>query len=915
MIDLHRHDEFSSFDGFGKASELAELAKALGYTSLATTNHGNTNGLVATYKACKEHDIKAILGVEGYFLPKYKEKSRGYHLLLVAKNLVGYGNLNRIQYEGDKQKYYNPIWDFEILEKYSEGVICTTACVAGYLGQAIIKDNYNAAEKFLLEMKRIFKDDFYIEVQPYKISEEGVQEKINIESIRLGKKLGIKCILTSDSHRGKREDFDTYMKMHEIANHAFTDVELTYEERYMPEPDELLKRFKKMHSADYTQDEMKKILKEFKENTREIEDKCDDNYLDKLPLRLPKLHDESGKTSTQVVIQKVKEGLKKRGKLNKDYIDRCKKELSVIKHHGFEDYFLIVADYVSWAKANGIAVGPGRGSVCNSLVAYALGITEVDSLYFNLDFRRFLRKDKASVPDIDLDFQTSRRGEVIEYLTDKFEGHAARISSYGLYKVDNLLNDLAKICGLPTTKDVDDEIAKVNKITLARIKKKANEYIFEDTKIDIDGMMSDPEVIEYNKNYKDIFVHFTKLFRKVRYIGTHAAGVAITDGDLLDYAALKTDKNGDVATVYDLGDVDSINLIKFDVLGLKTMESISDLRRLTGVTVNYEEIANDQKLIEQFAQGKTDGIFQFERETARKILINIHTDGFNDVVAASSMNRPGPLGLKMPEMYADGKANVETAMQSRYWDYTSESYGTIVYQEQLQQICINIGKMSWPDADKVMKVLKGGTATAEYIRKVERDKKELMAKFVKGALQNGYTKDEAKELFEKMLVYSFNKGHAVGYTLISFEEMFYKVYYPTQYWQTKMKYALNDQEYAHFTEQALNDGIIIFLPHINYSEEYTTIRSIEGEDILQQGMAEIKGVGEKAANYIHNERKQNGIFKNYDDFYDRCKSRVVTSRTIDILKNTGALEFNKKVYLQRVTKYNSALYSRALKRK
>ena len=227
MFDLHRHDEYSTFDGFGKASELAKLAKELGHTALSTTNHGNTNGLIQTYQACKEEGIKAILGVEGYFLPKWKEKTRGYHLILIAKNLEGYGNLNRMQYEGEKQKYYNPIWDFNLLEKYHEGLICTTACVAGYLGQCILNDNLDMAEKFLLKLKKIFGEDLYIEVQPYKISEKGAQEKINVESIKLAKKLGIKCILTSDSHRGRKEDFDSYMKMHEIANHNFDDIEET----------------------------------------------------------------------------------------------------------------------------------------------------------------------------------------------------------------------------------------------------------------------------------------------------------------------------------------------------------------------------------------------------------------------------------------------------------------------------------------------------------------------------------------------------------------------------------------------------------------------------------------------------------------------------------------------------------------
>lgn len=907
MFDLHRHDEYSTFDGFGKAAELAKHAKSLGYKSLCTTNHGNTNGLIQTYNACKDESIKAILGVEGYFLPKYKPQTRGYHMILIAKNLKGYGNLNRIQFEGEKQKYYNPIWDFKLLQKHREGLICTTACVAGYLGQCIRADKLKQAEKYLLKLKEIFEDDLYIEIQPYAVSEEGLQEKINVESIKLGKKLGIKCILTSDSHRGKKDELPTYLKMHEIANHSMEHIEDTYADRYMPLPEEMRKRFFKMHKNDFGIERTKKLAMEMYAALDEIEDKCELNYLDELPLKLPAIHQSGNKTSFQVLVDNVKEGLKFRGKYTKEYIERCKMELEVIKYHGFEDYFLIVADYVNWAKERGIVVGPGRGSVCNCLVAYALKITEVDSLFFNLDFRRFLRKDKKKFPDIDLDFETSRRHEVIEYLCKKYEGHAARICSYGLYKVDNLLNDLAKVCGLAMEKDSDNRFVKQE---IARIKSCVNKFITEESGLDEKSLFNDTEAIGINSRYDNILVHFSKLYKKVRYIGTHAAGVAITDGNLLDYVALKIDKDGNVFTNYDLTDIESINVIKFDILGLKTMESIGDLRKATGKTVVYDEIANDLKIIEYFASGNCDGIFQFEKGTARGILQDIHTENFDDVTAASAMNRPGPLSMKQPELYADGKANIDQAKMSKYWEYTKESYGTIIYQEQLQQICVNIGEMDWPDADKVMKILKGGKQTEETIRRMKRDTDVLTKKFVEGALRNGLSEEEAKELFQKMLVYSFNKGHAVGYTLISFEEMYYKVYYPNEYWFAKLKYAKGDAEYDKFCSKAVVDGSVIFLPHVNYSDPKSKLRKVDGEIAIQQGLSEIKNVGEKAAQFIMEERKANGIFTSFDDFYDRCKSRVVTSRVIETLKEQGALEFNKKTYISRVIKYNSSLFAR-----
>ena len=906
-FDLHRHDEYSTFDGYGKATELAALAKEYGYKSLSTTNHGNTNGLIQTYMACKDAGLKSILGVEGYFLPKYKEHTRGYHLIVIAKNLKGYGNMNRLQFEGEKQKYYNPIWDFSLLEKYHEGLICTSACVASYSSQCIIKGEYEKAEKYFRKMKSIFGDDFYIEIQPYKVSEKGLQEKVNVELIRMAKKLNIKCILTSDSHRGRKEDFDTYMKMHEIAGHNFDDIEATYKERYMPAPDEMKKRFYKMHKGDFGDAEAKRLAIEMYKNLDEIEDKCEENYLDDLPLQLPKL----GNNSTKILKEKITEGLKERGKYNKEYIRRAKEEFEVIHYHGFEDYFLIVADYVNWAKSKGIVVGPGRGSVCNSLVAYALKITEVDSLLFNLDFRRFLRKDKKKFPDIDLDFETSRRHEVIEYLCNKYEGHAARICSYGLYRVDNLLNDLFKACGLPTDKSVDEEEVKRNKTEIQYIKSFVQSNVDEDNNIDIEMLTKSTEAKNINKKYDNILIHFCKLYKKVRFIGTHAAGVAITGGNLLDYVALKVDKNGDVYTNYDLTDIETVNVIKFDILGLKTMESIGDLRRSTGVTVEYDSAVKDKKLLENFRTGNCDGIFQFERKAARDILSKINCDCFDDIVAASSMNRPGPLSLKQPDLYAENKYNIEEAKTSEYWEYTKESFGTIIYQEQVQQICINIGNLSWGDADKVMKMMKGGHMTDSARKIYEENRNDLLSRFVNGAVENGYEESFAKELFEKMTTYTFNKGHGVGYSLISVEEMFYKVYYPNEYWFAKLKYAKNDSEYDKFCARAVNDGSVVFLPHVNYSSEKTRLRKVDNESCLQQGLSDIKGVGEKAASYILDERKKNGIFTSFDNFYDRCKSRTVTSRVISILKEQGALEFNKKTYLNRVTKYNSALYSRA----
>lgn len=912
MCDLHRHDECSSFDGFGKPRELAQLAKELGHTALGLSNHGNTNNLVQHYFACKEVGIKPILGVEGYFLPKYKEQHRGYHLCLFAKNHKGYHNLNVLQYEGEKIKYYNPIWTFDMLEKYHEGLICSSACIAGYLAQCLKDGKMEMAQKFVSKMVSIFGDDFYIEIQPYKISEPGLQEKVNVVAIKLAKKMGVKCIMTSDSHRGRKEDFPTYLKMHEIAGHDLEHIEGTYKDRYMPSDDELVQRFIKMHKGDFKAPEA--LAKGMINNLFEIENKVEEDIFKDLKQTLPKYDEDSD----GLLKHNIEEGLKAKGKWTKhhpetglDYISRVKQEYKVIKTLGFQDYFLIVADYVNWAKEHGISVGPGRGSACNCLIAYALGITEVDSLLFGLDFRRFLREDKKKMPDIDVDFETSKRHEVIEYVINRYKGKTARIASYGLYKVDNLINDLAKVCGLPTTKEYDSSEVEANKKTIAAIKKLCNKYVDEDLNLDTVGLLSSKEARMYNEDYDDIITHFTKMFKKLRFIGTHAAGVAVTGGDILDYTSLRVDKSGDIYTNYDLNDMENINVIKFDMLGLNTMEELGELRDITGDTVVYDEVVKDQDVINAFHEGNTNGIFQFDKKAVRDLLAQIDCDCFDDIIAANAMNRPGPLSLGMPAAYAENKFNIEEAQKSLYYDYTKESYGTVIYQEQIQQICVYIGGMTWGDADKVMKMIGGQSQSADAVAEFERNKKELHDKFVEGALKNKLTEEQAEEMFNTMLVYSFNKGHACGYSLVSVEEMYYKVHYPTEFWFAKMKYAPNENDYDKFCSLAVKDGAVVFLPHINYSDVKTKIRKVEGETCLQRGLAEIKGIGEKAAVEIVEERIKNGIFRSWDDFYDRCKSRVVNVKVLTILQDCGATEFKKNVYLNRVTKYNSSLYGKS----
>ena len=607
FFDLHRHTEYSLFDGFGKSINLAKHAKELGYRALGISDHGTISGLIKHYQACNEVGIKPVMGCEIYFQPKFNKENpqrKSYHLNLFVKNLQGYKNLCHIMTEANtKQFYYKPIADFKLLEKYSGGLICTTACIASATSQAILNGHRSTAERLLDKFKEIFKEDLYVEIQPYKIDAQGTQQRTDYELMGMAKRKKIKCILTSDSHFGSKEDFDTYCKMHEIGKTTL-DVKRTYSERYMPTEYEITERFAKTYKKKFKRP--MELAERFADNMKEIYNKVEDNILDGLELELPKISEDGAKQLETL----TKQGLKNRNKWNKKYWKRCKEELEVINYHGFADYFLIVRDYITWAKENGIETGKGRGSVCNCLVAYAVGITEVDSIKYNLDFSRFMRKEKKTLPDIDLDFERDRRQEVIDYVINKYPNKAIQICSYGMYGVDNLVNDLASVCNLKTTKDVDWFEADENKKVIAEIKSYIKGFILDD-ELNMSNLLNGYRTEEFNEKYDNIIKHFSKLYGKIKYLGKHAAGVAVVGTDISDSTCIimRDRKTGALSSCFDKDDLEHINCVKFDMLGLKTMSEMRELREKTGHEIT-EEDEESKEVIEGFREGRTDGIFQ-----------------------------------------------------------------------------------------------------------------------------------------------------------------------------------------------------------------------------------------------------------------------------------------------------------------
>lgn len=905
-FDLHRHDETSFFDGFGKATEAVKRAKELGYTALGISNHGNITGLVQHWLACKEGEIKPILGCEVYFQPKFNKKNpqrKSYHLNLFVQNKKGYENLCHILTEANREQfYYKAIVDFGLLEKYADGLICSTACIASATSQAILNGNIKTAEKLLDKFKSIFKKNLYVEIQPYKIDKKGTQQKTDYTLMRLARERKIKCILTSDSHFPRKEDFDTYCKMHEIGKTTL-DVKNTYSERYMPSEYEIVERFAQIYKNKFKN--AFSVAEMFVDNLKKLQDSVEDDILSECELVLPKIETD-GEPSEKVLRKMVQSGLKKRGKNTKQYIERCKRELEVIHYHGFDDYFLMVQDYVNWAREQGIKVGAGRGSACNCLVAYAIGITDVDSIKYKLDFSRFMRKEKKKLPDIDVDFETSRRQEVIDYVIEKYKGQAVQICSYGEYSISNLVNDLAGVCGLQTAgKELDEYGKEQNKKIVSEIKAYIRSFE-QDGALNMKELLDNERTIEYNSLYDNIIKHFSKLYGKTRQLGKHAAGVAVVGSDISNYTAVVRSRGDMYSSSYDLNDLEHINCTKFDMLGLRTMSEMRELEEYTGHIVT-DENRQEKEIYEQFQFGNTDGIFQMENSAPRKIFEMIKCDCMEDVIAVNALNRPAPLQMKMHETYAHNKLSGEIDTSTPYYKYTKETYGTMLYQEQTVEVAQKLGHLTSQQSFDLLKIMKkaDNLNKPEYIPIIEQMKKD----FYKGCKSEGLTKEQTAEIWKSMLIYGFNKGHSTGYALIAVDQMYYKIHYPAEFWYVKMKYANNDADLYRYSKLAVKDNVVVMLPHVNYTAE-TSMRQVDGENVLQQGLSILKDVGQKAAEAIEEERKKNGAFKDYDDFYDRCKGRAVTTRTINVLKEHGALEFNKKRYLSRVIKYNSSLLGR-----
>jgi DNA polymerase III subunit alpha len=868
-INIHRHSMNSLFDGFGKHEDAAKYAKKIGQNALGLTDHGNVSGLMEHYTACKDVGIKPILGCEVYFQPKFDQNSPRYHLVLLAKNITGYKNLMKIVSQSNIKNFYRmPITDFEILKNYSKGIICSSACAAGIIPRMITE---NVKREKIYQMidtfKNLFSDDFYLETIPVKFEP---QYKINEEIFKLGDETKTKVIMTFDSHFVEKSDYETYLIMHLMRK---TKFDSDYSERFMPTAEEAYNFWNEMHpNIDPTS---------MMENTLEVADKC--NVELNFKNMVPKMIINGENDSKNKLIEIAKKRLITEKKTTKEYKERLMHELKVIFSLNFEDYFLLCYDIVSWAKGQNIKVGPSRGSVGGSLLAYSLGITDLDPIIMGTIFERFLKEGKKKLPDIDIDFESSRRGEVLDYILQKYQGRAAQIATFGYYKVKNLMNDLAKVIDMES---VDRNNAKRQ---LELIADETNENITESV------LKTNKMLVGLDKKYPNFIKHFCKLYNQVRFIGKHAAGVAITPDDITNYVALMKTR-GDIETSYDLKGLEVVNVLKMDILGLSMLSVIKDAEEMIGGEVKLtDDILDDNDVFEEFCKGNTTGVFQFEKDKVRELLVRVKPKNMQELIACTSLNRPAPIKLGVVDEYVENK-NGNSRNVHPWSPYTKDTYGTLIYQEQVMAICRNIGKLSWDDTDKVMKKLFKSA-----------DKDIIKNKFIKGAVENGLKKSEARELFEKMTLYLFNKGHGAGYSLISYYCMYLKKYYPLEYFCALIKNENDDIKRDKYIAEAIKNNIVVLLPHVNAGIG-TKIVKVDGSKAISLCLTTIKGIGYLTAKEISKHKP----YKNEDDFCSKVDHSKVNVGVMKFLKEKGALIFNSKVYFSRVIKYNANLKEKTL---
>ena len=874
-------------DGLNSPAELVRAAKEAGQTAIAITDHGTLSSHREMQIACKDQGIKPILGVEAYISPtdrfdrssKTDKSIQAYnHIILLAKNKKGLENINTLQELAWNEGFYHkPRIDREILNDYSEGVIVLSGCLNGLISKAIDKGNMEEAELLLKGFKQTFGQDFYVEVQSHNPVE------INSALLELADKLKIKAVATGDAHFAKEEDrvleeamlilstspkmdkdadFDMSRNIKDIndrLNYLYPDRRISFQDYnlFIQTREEIQADFVK---AGFTRTDIY-------ENTMEIADKIGEydfnQGLDLLPVP---------KTDADERLRELSQkGLERLQKASDDiYRARLEEELGVIASKNFASYFLVVADMINWAKDNDIRVGPGRGSAAGSLVCYALGITDVDPIKYDLLFFRFINPERNDFPDIDTDFEDRRRKEVKDYLKKKFK-HVASISTYTYFKDKGVVRDAARVFMVPL-QEVNRALKPVD--------------TFED-------FIDSPNTKEFRTRYPEVVWLAERLRGRIRSVGVHAAGVVVAKDDIRKYAPVESredaqDKvSGRIPVVaYDMDTVADIGLIKLDALGLKTLSVMSDtiksIKERTGKDINLSGLPmDDPKVYKMLSDGYTKGVFQAEATPYTNLLIKMGVDKFEDLAASNALVRPGAMNT-VGASYIKRKHGDEAVqfIHPIMKPFTENTYGVIIYQEQVMQACVHLGGMSWSEADKVRKIIGKKKDAKEFDQFKDR--------FIDGASKH-ISKKQAETLwhtFEAHAGYSFNRSHAVAYSMLSYYAAWLKTYYPLEFMFSILKNENDKDARTEYLIESKRLGLRVSLPHINESDIYFSLQ----KDRIVFGLAEVKFISDGIANKIIDQRP----FKDYADFIDKAskKGSGINSRAIAALNAIGGAAFD-----------------------
>ena len=901
---LHVHTEYSLLDGSSKIRELTARAKELGMDSMAITDHGVMYGVIDFYRAAREVGIKPILGCEVYVAPGSRfdrengaGEDRYYHLILLAENNTGYKNLMKIVSKGFVDGfYYKPRVDLDLLETYHEGIISLSACLAGEVQKYLARGMYEEAKRSALRYSEIFgKDHFYLELQDHGIPE---QKMVNQGLLRLSQETGLELVATNDVHYTFAED----AKAHDILLCIQTGKKVTDEDRM---------RYEGGQYYCKSEEEMRKLFpyaQEAIDNTHKIAERCNVE-IEFGVTKLPKYEVPEGFDSWTYLNHLCREGFKTRYPDDDCTLSRrLDYELGVIKTMGYVDYFLIVWDFINYARSQNIMVGPGRGSAAGSIVSYTLGITNIDPVRYNLLFERFLNPERVSMPDIDVDFCYERRQEVIDYVVRKYgKDQVVQIVTFGTLAAKGVVRDVGRVLDLPYA--MCDSIAKMIPNDLGMTLDKALT-----ANPDLKKLYNEDEQVKY-------LIDMSKRLEGLpRHTSMHAAGVVIGSRSIDEFVPLSRAADGTITTQFTMTTIEELGLLKMDFLGLRTLTVIQNAVRLAekdyGIKLDMDHIDyNDKKVLESIGTGRTEGVFQLESGGMKGFMKELKPENLEDIIAGISLYRPGPMDF-IPR-YLKGK-NDKTSITyecHQLEPILSPTYGCIVYQEQVMQIVRDLAGYTMGRSDLVRRAMsKKKTAVMEKERQNFVYGNE--AEGVKGCIANGIDEKTANHIYDEMIdfaKYAFNKSHAAAYAVVSYQTAYLKYYYPKEFMAALMSSVMDNV--SKFSEYILTCrrmmDIAILPPDINEGESGFSVSG----DGIRYGLSAIKSVGRPVVDAILEERKKNGIFSSMEDFINRMTNKEVNRRTIENFIKSGAMDSLPGTRRQKVAVAPILLDNKARERK